>query len=146
MGWPQMRQGLSSPTRRFWGGGCVPLFTRSLSAGDGARLEALRPGGGTRPDGDRGFPRRGEGLTIPGNGGYYTGFPNQAEEKAYRMVKVQVKSNEPLEKALRRLRKICNNEGFTRELKRKSNYEKPSERRRRKERERLKTIRLANKS
>lgn len=59
------------------------------------------------------------------------------------MVKVQVKANEPLEKALRRLRKICNNEGITRELKRAAVYEKPSERRRRKERERLKTIRLA---
>jgi len=60
-----------------------------------------------------------------------------------RMVKVQVKSNEPLEKALRRLRKICNNEGVTREMKRSSFYEKPSERRRRKERERLKAIRLS---
>lgn len=61
------------------------------------------------------------------------------------MVKVQVKPNEPLDKALRRLRKICNNEGITRELKRASFYEKPSERRRRKERERLKAIRLAGK-
>jgi small subunit ribosomal protein S21 len=61
------------------------------------------------------------------------------------MVKVQVKPSEPLEKALRRLRKICNNEGITRELKRASVYEKPSEGRRRKERERLKTIRLSNK-
>ena len=60
------------------------------------------------------------------------------------MVKVQVKPSEPLEKALRRLRKICNNEGITRELKRASVYEKPSEKARRKERERLKTIRLAN--
>lgn len=58
-------------------------------------------------------------------------------------VRVQVKNNEPLEKTLRRLRKICNNEGITRELKRHAYYEKPSERRRRKERERIKTIRLA---
>ena len=58
-------------------------------------------------------------------------------------VRVQVKNNEPLEKTLRRLRKICNNEGITRELKRHAYYEKPSERRRRKERERVKTIRLA---
>ena len=61
------------------------------------------------------------------------------------MVKIQVKANENLDKALRRLRKICNNEGITRELKRASVYEKPSECRRRKERERLKIIRLANK-
>jgi small subunit ribosomal protein S21 len=58
-------------------------------------------------------------------------------------VRVQVKNNEPLEKTLRRLRKICNNEGITRELKRHAYYEKPSERRRRKERERIKTIRLS---
>lgn len=59
------------------------------------------------------------------------------------MIRVQVKEGEPLEKTLRRLRKICNNEGVTRGIKRVSYYEKPSERRRRKSRERLKTIRLA---
>jgi small subunit ribosomal protein S21 len=61
-------------------------------------------------------------------------------------VRVQAKSNEPLEKTLRRLRKICNNEGITREVKRHAYYEKPSERRRRRARERLKTIRLAQKA
>jgi small subunit ribosomal protein S21 len=60
-------------------------------------------------------------------------------------VRVLVKNNEPLEKTLRRLRKICNNEGITRELKRSSVYEKPSERRRRKERERRKAMRAAEK-
>ncbi len=61
-------------------------------------------------------------------------------------VRVQAKGNEPLEKTLRRLRKMCNNEGITRELRRKAHFEKPSERRRRKNRERLKTIRLAQKA
>ena len=61
-------------------------------------------------------------------------------------VRVQAKANEPLEKTLRRLRKLCNNEGITRELKRHAYYEKPSERRRRRKRERLKTIRLAQKA
>ena len=60
-------------------------------------------------------------------------------------VRVMVKNNEPLEKTLKRLRKICNNEGITREIKRTSVYEKPSERRRRKERERIKAIRTAKK-
>ena len=46
-------------------------------------------------------------------------------------VRVQAKANEPLEKTLRRLRKICNNEGITREVKRHAYYEKPSEVRRR---------------
>lgn len=62
------------------------------------------------------------------------------------MIRVQIKEGEPLEKTLRRLRKICNNEGVTRGLKRTSYYEKPSERRRRKTRERLKTIRLATRT
>ncbi len=61
------------------------------------------------------------------------------------VVRVLVKNNEPLEKTLKRLRKICNNEGITRELKRTSVYEKPSEKRRRKERERIKAIRTAKK-
>jgi small subunit ribosomal protein S21 len=61
-------------------------------------------------------------------------------------VRVQSKAGEPLEKTLRRLRKLCNNEGITRELKRHAYYEKPSERRRRQRRERLKTIRLAQKA
>ena len=58
-------------------------------------------------------------------------------------VRVVVKSGEPLEKSLKRLRKICNNEGITRDVKRSAVYEKPSERRRRKERERLKAMRQA---
>ena len=58
-------------------------------------------------------------------------------------IRVMVKNNEPLEKTLRRLRKICNNEGITRDLKRSAYYEKPSERRRRKERERIKNLRKA---
>jgi small subunit ribosomal protein S21 len=60
-------------------------------------------------------------------------------------IRVLVKNNEPLEKTLRRLRKICNNEGITRDLKRSAYYEKPSERRRRKERERIKNLRKAEK-
>ena len=61
------------------------------------------------------------------------------------MIRVQPKDGEPLDKTLRRLRKICNNEGVTKAVKRHSYYEKPSVRRRRRKRERLKTIRLAAK-
>jgi small subunit ribosomal protein S21 len=60
-------------------------------------------------------------------------------------VRILVKAGEPLEKTLRRLRKICNNEGVTRDVKRTSVYEKPSERRRRKERERQKALRSIGK-
>ncbi|MSR48122.1 MAG: 30S ribosomal protein S21 [Planctomycetes bacterium] len=61
------------------------------------------------------------------------------------MIRVQPKEGEPLEKTLRRLRKICNNEGVTKAVKRHAYYEKPSVRERRRVRERLKTIRLAGK-
>ncbi|MGE0193632.1 MAG: 30S ribosomal protein S21 [Planctomycetota bacterium] len=61
-------------------------------------------------------------------------------------MRVQAKANEPLEKTLRRLRKLCNNEGITRELKRHAYYEKPSEKRRRRKRERIKSIRLAQRA
>jgi len=59
------------------------------------------------------------------------------------MIRIQIKENEPLEKTLRRLRKLCNNEGVTKGIKRSSYYEKPSEKRRRRQRERLKSIRMA---
>lgn len=59
------------------------------------------------------------------------------------VIRVQTRDNEPVEKALRRLRKLCNNEGVTRTSKAKSFFEKPSERRRREARERRKAIRLS---
>jgi small subunit ribosomal protein S21 len=58
-------------------------------------------------------------------------------------IRVQVRDNEPVEKAMRRLKRLCNAEGLDRGMKLKSHYEKPSECRRRKEKERIKTIRLA---
>jgi len=59
------------------------------------------------------------------------------------VIRIQTRDNEPVDKALRRLRKLCNNEGLTRVAKSKAFYEKPSERRRRESRERLKAIRLS---
>lgn len=59
------------------------------------------------------------------------------------VIRVQTRDNEPVDKALRRLRKLCNNEGLTRITKSKAYFEKPSERRRREARERIKSIRLA---
>lgn len=61
------------------------------------------------------------------------------------MIRVQPKDGESLDKTLRRLRKLCNNEGVTKAVKRHTFYEKPSVQRRRRKRERLKTIRLAAK-
>ncbi|MHC5211747.1 MAG: 30S ribosomal protein S21 [Planctomycetota bacterium] len=59
------------------------------------------------------------------------------------VIRIQTRDNEPVDKALRRLRKLCNNEGLTRIAKAKAYFEKPSERRRREARERLKSIRLS---
>ena len=62
------------------------------------------------------------------------------------VIRVQTRDNEPVDKALRRLRKLCNNEGLTRKSKAKAFFEKPSEKRRRERRERAKSIRLASRA
>jgi small subunit ribosomal protein S21 len=48
---------------------------------------------------------------------------------------MELKSSEPLDKALRRFKKLCNREGITRDIRRKSAYEKPSEAKKREKRE-----------
>jgi len=50
------------------------------------------------------------------------------------VTKVYVGENEPLEKALRRLKKKIEREGILKILKARKHYEKPSEKRRRKQR------------
>lgn len=50
------------------------------------------------------------------------------------MTEVHVGENEPLDKALRRLKKKIEREGILKVLKARKHYEKPSEKRRRKER------------
>jgi small subunit ribosomal protein S21 len=42
------------------------------------------------------------------------------------MAMVELRENENLEEALRRFRKICEREGISREIKKRSFYEKPS--------------------
>jgi small subunit ribosomal protein S21 len=56
------------------------------------------------------------------------------------MIKVQVRPNEPLEAALRRFKRQCNFSGIFRLAKKSAYYEKPSDRRRREERERVRNI------
>ncbi|OIO37785.1 MAG: 30S ribosomal protein S21 [Candidatus Omnitrophica bacterium CG1_02_49_16] len=50
------------------------------------------------------------------------------------MSKIEVRPNEPLEKALRRFKKKIEREGILKELKARKHYEKPSEIKRRKAR------------
>ncbi|MBI4614939.1 MAG: 30S ribosomal protein S21 [Planctomycetes bacterium] len=57
------------------------------------------------------------------------------------MAKIKLASNESLEKALRRFKRMCNNEGIFSDFKRHAYYDKPSDRRRRENKRRIKTIR-----
>jgi len=54
------------------------------------------------------------------------------------MIKVKARGNESLDQMLRRFKKMCEKEGLTKEIKRTSYYEKPSERRRRRMRKAIK--------
>ena len=51
-----------------------------------------------------------------------------------RMIKVKARGNETIDQMLKRFKKMCEKEGLTKDVKRKSYYEKPSERRRRRQR------------
>ncbi|MFQ5489565.1 MAG: 30S ribosomal protein S21 [Phycisphaerae bacterium] len=50
------------------------------------------------------------------------------------MIKVRPRGNESIQQVLKRFKRLCQREGLTREMKRTSYYEKPSERKRRKAR------------
>jgi len=50
---------------------------------------------------------------------------------AKNMLKIRSRGNESVEQMLKRFKKLCEKEGLTKEVKRNSYYEKPSERRRR---------------
>ncbi len=61
------------------------------------------------------------------------------------MIKIKVERGDRLDKALRQFKRICNDAGLFREIKRLTYYEKPSERRRREAQQREKNIRNAEK-
>lgn len=65
------------------------------------------------------------------------------------MLRLELKPNESLDKALRRFKKLCNREGLTRDMRRMSAYEKPSEcnkrQKREQERARAKVVRQDDK-
>lgn len=56
------------------------------------------------------------------------------------MIKVKARGNESVEQMIRRFKKICEKEGLTKDIKRRSYYEKPSERRRRERRKQVKRV------
>ena len=62
------------------------------------------------------------------------------------MIKVKARGNESIDQLLRRFKKMCEKEGLTKQMKRNSYYEKPSERRRRRFRKSLKRAQQASTS
>ncbi|MCK6621164.1 MAG: 30S ribosomal protein S21 [Calditrichaceae bacterium] len=63
------------------------------------------------------------------------------------MINVKVRDNESFEKALKRFTKACEKSGLMAEIKKHQHYEKPSERRKRKEnsaRRKMRKIMLEN--
>ena len=56
------------------------------------------------------------------------------------MIKVKARGNESIQQMLKRFKKMCEKEGLTRDIKRNSYYEKPSEVRRRRLRKSVKRI------
>jgi len=56
------------------------------------------------------------------------------------MIKVKARTNESVNQMMKRFKKICEKEGLTRDIKRNSYFEKPSERRRRRLRKQMKRV------
>jgi small subunit ribosomal protein S21 len=81
--------------------------------------------------------------------GYSAQSPRRRSRRAHasqrnsRVIKVQVRSNESLESALRRFKRQCNYSGIFRLAKANAYHEKRSDARRRERRERLRTIQKA---
>lgn len=61
-------------------------------------------------------------------------------------IKISVREDESLESVLKRFKRICDKEGIKKALKQYSYYEKPSDKRRRKEKERIRNIRKQNRA
>ena len=59
------------------------------------------------------------------------------------MIKVRPRGNESIQQMLKRFKRLCQREGLTRDMKRNSYYEKPSERRRRKQRKSARRVAVA---
>ena len=60
------------------------------------------------------------------------------------MLRYEVRHNEPLDKALRKFKRLCERAGILREAKRMRSFEKPSDKQRRERMKRLSKIRKAS--
>ena len=66
------------------------------------------------------------------------GVPVGCEE--FVLIKVRPRGNESIQQMLKRFKRLCQREGLTRDMKRHSYYEKPSERKRRQSRKSIRRI------
>jgi small subunit ribosomal protein S21 len=57
------------------------------------------------------------------------------------VIRVSIRHGEPTERFLQRFKRICAKEGVFKEIKRRSHYEKPSDKRRRREKEAKRALR-----
>lgn len=60
------------------------------------------------------------------------------------MIKVKSRGNESVEQMIKRFKKMCEKEGLVKDIKRNSYYEKPSERKRRRQRKSVKRVILGS--
>lgn len=56
------------------------------------------------------------------------------------MIKVRPRGNESIQQMLKRFKRLCQREGLTRDMKKHSYYEKPSERKRRQSRKAIRKL------
>ena len=82
--------------------------------------------------------RAGRGLKIIRVSADGWRHPQEERTRDGRMIKVKARGNESVEQRLRRFKTMCEKEGLTKDIKRNSYYEKPSERRRRRQRKSMK--------
>jgi small subunit ribosomal protein S21 len=59
------------------------------------------------------------------------------------LIKVRPRGNESIQQTLKRFKRLCQREGLTRDIKRHSYYEKPSERKRRESRKAIRKLERA---
>ena len=73
-------------------------------------------------------------LPLPESGAIIAGVSGELK-RGECLIRVKVRMNESLDQLLKRFKKACEKEGLTRDIKRTAFYEKPSEKRRRQERQ-----------
>lgn len=79
-------------------------------------------------------------VLRPPFGGRYNEAGRFLNKRGADLIRVKARLNESLDQLLKRFKKACEKEGLTRDIKRKASYEKPSEKRRRQERQLLRKL------